>query len=215
MTMTFSLHDGIDSVGLLDRTDFSCFSAPVSCDTSHDEMHILRDKLQMPDDDGLIERPRLSSLLMKSVKQFPATLISGRARTGKTVLAANFAANFKLVCWYSIESADIAWQVFSRYFSASLPGKPVSSLTEDTNENQAGQAEIAEFLVRNLPRLYGKAGQSSLIVLDDIHHIFDAPWFDDFFNLLLYSLPAETHLLLLCRSRPPQRAGRSAPAKQQ
>jgi ATP/maltotriose-dependent transcriptional regulator MalT len=42
-----------------------------------------------------------------------------------------------------------------------------------------------------------------LIVLDDIHHLFDAHWFGDFFNLLLYSLPAGSHLLMLCRSRPP------------
>ena len=42
-----------------------------------------------------------------------------------------------------------------------------------------------------------------MIVLDDIHHLFDAHWFGDFFNLLLYSLPAGSHLLMLCRSRPP------------
>ena len=40
-------------------------------------------------------------------------------------------------------------------------------------------------------------------MLDDIHHIFDAPWFEDFFNLLLYSLPPDTHLFMLCRSKPP------------
>ncbi len=203
MTMTFSLYDSIDSDGMLDRSDFSGFSAMASGDTLNDGMHILRDKLQMPDGHGLVERPRLNSLLTKSAKQFPATLISGRAGTGKTVLAANFAASFKNACWYSIESTDIAWRVFSRYFSASLPGMPIDSSSDDPNGKQIDQAEIAGFLVKNLPRLQGNSGQRSLIVLDDIHHIFDAPWFDEFFNLLLCSLPAETHLLLLCRSKPP------------
>lgn len=201
--MTFALDDSFDSDGMWDRADLGYSSSPTSRDTSNDAMHILRDKLQMPHDEGHIARPRLDSLLKKSVKQFPATLISGRAGTGKTVLAANFAANFQMVCWYSIESTDISWRVFSRYFSASLPGKAVINVAEDATDDQVRQTEIAEFLVNNLPRLYGKSDQKSLIVLDDIHHIFDAPWFDEFFSLLLYSLPADSHLLLLCRSKPP------------
>jgi ATP/maltotriose-dependent transcriptional regulator MalT len=45
--------------------------------------------------------------------------------------------------------------------------------------------------------------EDALIVLDDLHHIFDAEWFGEFFKLLLYSLPMNAHVLLLCRSKPP------------
>ena len=41
------------------------------------------------------------------------------------------------------------------------------------------------------------------MVLDDIQHLFDADWFNDFFTLLLHSLPPDVHLLMLCRSKPP------------
>jgi ATP/maltotriose-dependent transcriptional regulator MalT len=41
-----------------------------------------------------------------------------------------------------------------------------------------------------------------LIVLDDVHYIFDAPWFAEFFNSLLYLLNENTHLVLLARSSP-------------
>lgn len=201
--MMFSSHGSIESDGTFDRSDFGCIPTHVPSRTSTDDIYILRDKLHIPEDASHIERPRLTSLLMKSVNQFPVTLISGRAGTGKTALAANFAGSFKKVCWYSIESTDTSWRVFSRYFSASLPGKPVSSPAEDLNENSLGRPAIAEFLVTNLTRLHGRSGQGSLFILDDVHHIFDALWFDDFLNLLVYSLPAETHLLLLCRSKPP------------
>ena len=42
-----------------------------------------------------------------------------------------------------------------------------------------------------------------LIVLDDIHNVFDCDWFVEFFTTLLYSLPSDVHLLMLSRSNPP------------
>lgn len=204
MTMTFSLHDSIGPDGAFDQIDNGSCSSPVGT-IPKDDMHILRDKLQIPGTDGLIKRPRIDSLLTKSVSGFPATLVSGRAGTGKTALAASFAANFGNVVWYSVESSDVAWPAFSRYFSACLPGKTEKELDgANTPERLPSQAEIAGFLVRHASRIYPANGQERLlIVLDDLHHIFDAVWFDDFINLLLYSLPSETHLLLLCRSKPP------------
>lgn len=164
-----------------------------------EEFHILRDKVSMPLPEKLIDRPRLNSILKKSQHQFPATLITGRAGTGKTALAASFAAQKKKVSWYSVGSTDIAWPVFSNYLSASLIGTegrpPVKTAST------ASQNEIARFLVTHFSRTQARDG--SLIVLDDIHHIFDAYWFEDFFNLLLYSLQPEAHLILLCRSKPP------------
>jgi ATP/maltotriose-dependent transcriptional regulator MalT len=42
-----------------------------------------------------------------------------------------------------------------------------------------------------------------LLVLDGIHHLFDANWFGGFFNILQPSVSETADLLLLCRSKPP------------
>jgi LuxR family maltose regulon positive regulatory protein len=201
MTMTFFLHDSIDWNGAFDRSDYS-FHPSSFGGGAREDVHILKDKLRVPESNGQIERPRINLLLKKSVSQFPATLISGRAGTGKTALAAGFAARYENVAWFSVESSDISWPKFARYFSECLPGRSTTDLKESLRQDP-DQAEVAQYLVRNASRLRAADGESALIVLDDIHHIFDAEWFDDFFKLLLYSLPAETHLLLLCRSKPP------------
>lgn len=203
MTMTFSQHESIAPNGAFDYSGSDWTSPGPGRDAKKDDMHILQEKLRVPATRGLIERPRIDSLLTKSAAQFPATLITGRAGTGKTALAASFAKKFESVGWYTLESTDASWPVFSAYFSACLPTKPKNGPA--TYElSGLSQAEIGRFLLRLAARLYGQQGaDKSLIVLDDIHHIFDAAWFDDFFNLLLYSLPMETHLLLLCRSKPP------------
>ena len=205
--MTFSLHDSIDPNGAFDRTDSR--SQPPDLDEvpTQEEFHILREKLVIPAIEGIVDRPRISSILSNSLEQFPATLISGRAGSGKTALAASFVAGRENVSWFSLESTDVEWPTFSRYFSASL--SPVKYGTRENNslgerEKEVSPMGIARFLLNRFSFSYfGVSKGSSIIVLDDIHHIFDAPWFDDFFNLLLHSLPPETHLLLLCRSRPP------------
>lgn len=169
-------------------------------------MHILEYKIKTPHSGILVERTRINSLLARSVLQFPATLVSGRAGTGKTAIAKHFSSKFNKVAWYSVESTDTSWPVFSKYFSASVHG-PEDPICQEVNcetGDDADQSEIAKFLVQNFTRFYtANPGEKTLIVLDDVHHLFDAPWFDNFFNLLIHSLPASAHLLILCRSKPP------------
>lgn len=207
MTMTFSLHDSIDPNGALDRNDSRAFYADETSETSGEEFHILREKFEIPATEGLIERPRINEILDKSLNQFPATLISGRAGMGKTAIATSFAVKRQNVSWYSVESTDVDWHIFSRYFSASLSETVFGSSKARASEMSGkgiSQTEIARFIVNRFSHAYtGPNPGASLIVLDDIHHIFDAVWFEDFFSLLIHSLPPEAHLLLLCRSRPP------------
>ncbi len=201
--MMFSQHDSIDPNAALDRIDAYIDGAAAPRGTDHPDIHILSEKLQIPDSDPYLQRPRLYGLLQKSQAQYPATLISGRAGTGKTALAASFAAQCDIVSWFTVESTDIEWVQFSQYFSASLLNSnykaPVEGLTNGQNAD-VSEDEIALFLLRQF--MLQEQGRPSLIVLDDIHHVFDTAWFGDFFRLLLYSLPSRAHLLLLCRSKP-------------
>jgi ATP/maltotriose-dependent transcriptional regulator MalT len=205
MAMTFSLHESIQPNSAFDypETVYSYRNE----DTVKEEFHILRDKLKRPKMDGLLSRPRLDTILSNSIEQFPATMICGRAGTGKTAIAAMFAAREKNVFWYSVESTDIDWPVFSRYFSAALSGQVFGEHQEidlHAADDVIAQRDIARFLVNRFSNAYaGASSGRSLIVLDDVHHVFDAAWFDDFFNLLLHSLPPDTHLMLTCRSKPP------------
>lgn len=206
MAMTFSQHEIMDF-----SEGFGVFMPDISHqqernEISGGEFHLIREKLKAPETGELIERPRLSTLLGKSVSQFPATLISGRAGTGKTCLVSTFARKMGNVSWYSVESTDIEWTVFSTYFSACL-SKNASGTGQSANAKrgrEATQESIARFLLNCFSASYANRNEGpSMIVFDDIHHIFDASWFDVFFNLLLYSLPPETHLMLLCRVKPP------------
>ena len=172
-----------------------------------DTIHLLKEKFEMPRYLGLVRRPRLEELLAKSIEQYPATLISGRAGTGKTALAAAFSRNQRRVAWYSVESSDIEWKVFANYFAASVLRAVTSNVAVDQMipiDPRPSQATMAASLIN----LFAEAEtellhEPLLIVLDGIHHLFDAPWFGEFFSLLLSSLPENTHLLLLCRSKPP------------
>jgi len=195
--MTFSIHESIDPNGAFEMISNS-HTAPGA---PQEDRPLVREKLRIPKTDGFVDRPRITNLLCRSRDQFPATLISGRSGTGKTAIAAGFAADAEKVAWYTVESTDNVWPIFSRYFSAALER---AGMGQSGAERSPSKYEIARYLA-NFFHVSDRTTRKlpSLIVLDDIHHLFDADWFEDFFNLLLYSLPADSHLLLLCRSRPP------------
>lgn len=152
-----------------------------------------------------IERPRLFKHLEKSLKQFSATLIAGRAGTGKTTLAAEFAYGGDYnVAWYKVETADSDWKVFFSYLSASLNqfclDTTVSSdLIVETNDS-AKVASMTESLAAQISIV--AESKPLLIVLDDLHSVFDAGWFTDFFNNFVPSLTANVNLLLTARTLP-------------
>lgn len=182
-------------------------SYPKRAGAEREEVHVLREKLRIPRFRGLIKRPRLEEMLQKSLGQFPATLISGRAGTGKTTLAAEFARRRNRAAWYSVESSDIDWNVFAHYFVTCVlrAVKSKASVTDLLPEEiHASRPAIATSLVNVFAKVETELVHDPLlIVLDGIHHVFDADWFGEFFSLLLSSLPQNVNLLLLCRSKPP------------
>ena len=171
------------------------------------DVHVLKEKLAIPACRGVVKRPRLHELLERAVGQFPATLVSGRAGTGKTVLASSYARTQDHVAWYSVESADVDWNVFANYFAACVLRSVRSKMKASDlvpSEDQVSQAAIAAFIVDVLAEAETElVHEPLLIVLDGIHHLFDAEWFGQFFGLLVSSLPENINLLLLCRSKPP------------
>lgn len=197
MTMTFSLHENVNFTG--NETRAESFSRPR---VELADVHICASKLKIPETDDFIERPRLIKLLEKNSEQFGATLVTGRAGTGKTALAAGFAKSYEQIAWYSVGAADCEWKIFSSYLCASFKESRLNlKCSEDISFSDS---ELAVFIEKLFSRL-NVIGRKKplLIVLDDIHHVFDCSWFDFFFNSFLHSLTPQTHLLLLARSQPP------------
>ena len=205
MTMTFSLHENYEFGGMEIVHEVSSASSG-SRKSFSDEIHLFAEKLEVPTFKNFVKRPRLMEVLGKSSAQFGATLITGRAGTGKTALAAEYARQYKCVAWLSADSADCDWKVFSAYFSAVLTNDFKSREVKKDNyyENSSPDESEVSSAVETLLEQFCSAAKDkpNLIVLDDAHHIFDCEWFGAFFNSLLYSLSPESHLLVLSRGTP-------------
>ena len=203
--MGFTLQDNFDST---ERYSLAIdTSAATPSKGERDGVHILNEKLVIPDCVGLIERPRLIEKLDRSLSQFAATLVSGRAGTGKTSIAAAYARTRKRAAWFTVESSDIDLDVFTSYLAASVQRvvgskKPTGDLLPAaTNPSPAA---MALFLFKIASQLEtAEKDQRPLLVLDGIDHLFDADWFGGFFSILQPSLSETADLLLLCRSKPP------------
>ena len=167
---------------------------------------LIADKLVVPRSTAPIQRKRLQQHLSKTTEQFNATLICGRAGTGKTALAAEFARDCgRAVAWYKVESGDGDWTIFSSYLAGCF--EQYRSAWQDaanTNFAQFDDREVCQTTEMLSARLHHAASEKPLlIVLDDAHCVFDAEWFAEFFQTLLPLLGASVHLLMLSRSLPP------------
>jgi ATP/maltotriose-dependent transcriptional regulator MalT len=205
MTMSFLLQDHFDATERYSPAIRTI--AATSSKGERDAVHILNEKLEIPHCAGLVERPRLIEKLERSLGRFAATLVSGRAGTGKTSIAAAYAQTRKTTAWFTVESSDVDWNVFASYLAASVlrvVGSKKSigdSLPAVTNSSPAAMASFFLNIFSELET--AEKDHRPLLVLDGIHHLFDADWFGGFFNILQPSLSETADLLLLCRSKPP------------
>jgi ATP/maltotriose-dependent transcriptional regulator MalT len=203
--MSFLLRDHFDLTETYSTSINTAGATPSKGE--HDTVHILNEKLTIPRCGGLIERPRLVEKLERSLSHYAATLVSGRAGTGKTSIAAVYARTRKRVAWFTVESSDIDWNVFASYLAASVhrvaeTTKAVAdSLHAVTNCSPAAMG-IFLYVIASVLESDEKEHRP-LLVLDGIHHLFDADWFGGFFNILQPSLSETADLLLLSRSKPP------------
>ncbi len=195
MAMTLSFHENFDNAEM--TKGFEIVSQGSGFPTiTNERVHFFADKMRVPRFCNHVSRPRLIELLKKSSRQIGATLITGRAETGKTALASEFSENYERVAWYQIEAAETDWHLFARYFAAIFG--------EDFEAPGNSTGEIIKFVEKLLENVAQKLDAPLLIVLDDVHNIFDAEWFNEFFVTLLYQLTPAIHLVLLSRTKPPQ-----------
>jgi LuxR family maltose regulon positive regulatory protein len=202
MMMSFLLHESPGGIELTGTGGGETANERKRRTSRQSDAAMVEEKFRLPEVVGHFERPRLLDLLDRSIDHYGATLLTGRAGTGKTTLAATFAARFENKAWLSIAPSDTDWREFSVSFAAALMGT-VKARRSPHIKRIPYQSQAAEFLSRCFrTRLRSNGKGPLLIILDDIHHLFDAPWFADFFRQLIVSLDSRTRLVMLCRGNP-------------
>jgi LuxR family maltose regulon positive regulatory protein len=170
-------------------------------------MRFILDKITLPDEQPRIAREGLLNVLHSSLKACTSTIINGRAGTGKTLLAADFARRSgRHIAWYKVDASDSDLSIFFHYLTESVRRQrpnfgheTLARLVEET-ETIEDTPLLAEAFVYELL----ESGESPLLmVIDDLHLVYDAPWVVPFFRRLLPLLPAEAHMLITGRSLPP------------
>ena len=172
---------------------------------------LIHDKISVPAGAPRTSRMRLLDLILASMTTHNATVIHGRAGTGKTALVADFARRApRPTCWFKVDAADAELGVFCSYLTATLKSgcpaldeRHMLEITESAAKDRAGL--LAEALVFQLTDLHPNP---LLLVIEDLHLVYDADWVVPFFQRLLPLLPSEVHIIITCRSLPPTRLWR-------
>ena len=169
-------------------------------------MQLILDKITTPAQSPRLSRARLLKTLKASLASCTSTIVNGRAGTGKTLLATDFARRSgRLVAWYKVDASDTDLSVFLQYLVESVRQhrpdfgrETLAQLVETASLEDV--PVLAEAFVYELLETNGKP---LLIVLEDLHLIYDAEWVVPFFRRLLPLLPADAHMLITGRSLPP------------
>lgn len=203
MTMAFFREDPTAS---FEYTDYeSVHQTPSASRPVPDSVPMIREKLHVPVSDSAFPREWLGKLLDRSVRNATATMIIGRAGTGKTELAAQYVSKVKGAVWYTVDSVDGEWNTFQTYFRAAVLNGETGARSSNRRKLQVPGCVSPLDLLADVTaglELIGK-DWPPILVLDGIHHLFDCSWFDDFFDLLIASMPVGSHVIMLSRSKPP------------
>jgi LuxR family transcriptional regulator, maltose regulon positive regulatory protein len=170
-------------------------------------MGLILDKITPPAELPRVSRRRLLDVLHESMACCTSTVIYGRTGTGKTLLASDFAAQSeRRVAWYKVDAPEVDRQMFLRYLVASVrnqhPGFGRKTLALLSSSGPMPDAALlAESFVYEMTMLEGD--EPLLVVIDDLHLLYDAEWVVPFFGRLLPLLPVEAHMILIGRTLPP------------
>jgi LuxR family maltose regulon positive regulatory protein len=170
------------------------------------EGHFIHDKIAIPPVMPRTSRPRLLNLLTENLSSANATVLVGRAGTGKTTLAADFARHSgRAVAWYKVDATDGDLRLFCQYLINTIRlQRPAIRAEQLLDLCAVLDCEHAELLAEALVfQLAEKKGEPLLIVIEDLHLVYDSEWVARFFRRLLPLLPREVHMLITCRILPP------------
>ena len=79
-------------------------------------VQVIPEKIMPPAELPRVARPRLLTTLRESVEGCNSTIVSGRAGTGKTMLANDFARRTgRRVAWYKLDAPDSELSVFLQH----------------------------------------------------------------------------------------------------
>ncbi len=170
-------------------------------------MQLILDKITTPCELPTVTRTRLLAVLEESLATCTSTVVNGRAGTGKTSLATDFAHNCgRLVAWYKVDASDSGLRIFFQYLVESVrrqrPDFGHEALTRLLDET-ATIEDVPLLAEAFVYELLESSAQPLLIVIDDLHLVYDAEWVVPFFRRLLPLLPMDAHILITGRSLPP------------
>ncbi len=171
---------------------------------AHTELIV--EKIVKPSTTPGISRHRLLTSLENSLISCTSTIISGRAGTGKTALALDFARKCsRSVAWYKVDAPDGEIQIFFQYLISSIrqqrPDFGARTLAQLGKTSAPDQIPLlAETLVYELVEVDMKP---LLVVIEDLHLVYDFEWVVPFFRRLLPLLPPEVHIVITSRTMPP------------
>lgn len=166
-------------------------------------MELIEHKIFPPQEKPAFSRKRLLDALESSLETHTVTVLAGRAGTGKTVLSLDFARHcYRNVAWLKVDATDSEIWTFLRYLSGC-----VARIYPRFGRHRWSYALQGEFNPSILAELYvyevQRLREPLLLVLDNLHHVYDSDWFVPFFSRLISLLPSDVHLLILARSLPP------------
>jgi len=160
----------------------------------------------------LLSRPRLINRLLNNLN-YPLTLVTANAGSGKTTLVADFLRTHKRqFVWYQLDHTDADPSVFLGYLGFGIrqqvPGfgeAMFSYLQEATGElAQHPERAVDVFLNEVLDRVE----QQLILVLDDYHHLGMETGVHAVLDRLLAYLPDVLHVIIISRELPSLALGR-------
>lgn len=158
-------------------------------------MHLIRSKIEQPRSIPHLVRPRIVGALEASTWSALATIVVGRAGTGKSVAALDLAeACPGRVAWYTVDASDTDFERFTGYLAEAL------GLSTRPAADQLAPDQAAE---RMLGELFERSDVPSLLVIEDLHLLYDTPWLGPFIARFLPMLPTSVHVLVTTRALPP------------
>jgi LuxR family transcriptional regulator, maltose regulon positive regulatory protein len=168
-------------------------------------MELIREKISTPTVHPAVARQRLLDQFAEHLPCYGATVITGRAGMGKTMLATACAEHYwRRIAWYKVDARDTDLRLFLRYFVASV-ARTCPKFGQRTWPHLLRIADLQDSsaLAEALAYCLQQQDSPMLLVLDDLHLLYDTPWLAPFLHRLMSLLPEETHLLMAARSLPP------------